>query len=163
MHDPCARSRCLQKRTTQKHLTGGTGVEPAKHPPKVKSEIFLQLQSAREELVTRTFYVRRMLGLFVVVRPLLLSLQSKSSPCRTSLILAEQVFFLWPKSFPCRASLLLIEQVFSLQSKSCPCGLSPFLAEQVFKNLKCGGQVWALVLSGAPHKEWAWPFIGPWT
>ena len=43
MHDPCARSRCLQKRTTQKHLTGGIGVEPAKHPPKVKSEIFLQL------------------------------------------------------------------------------------------------------------------------
>ena len=43
MHDPCARSCCLQKRTTQKHLTEGTGVEPAKHPPKVKSEIFLQL------------------------------------------------------------------------------------------------------------------------
>ena len=43
MHDLCARSRCLQKRTTQKHLTGGTGVEPIKHPPKVKSEIFLQL------------------------------------------------------------------------------------------------------------------------
>ena len=43
MHDPCACSRCLQKRTTQKHLTWGTGVEPAKHPPKVKSEIFLQL------------------------------------------------------------------------------------------------------------------------
>ena len=43
MHDPCARSRCLQKRTTQKHLTEGAGVELAKHPPKVKSEIFLQL------------------------------------------------------------------------------------------------------------------------
>ena len=43
MHDPCARSRCLQKRTTQKNLTEGTDVEPAKHPPKVKSEIFLQL------------------------------------------------------------------------------------------------------------------------
>ena len=40
MHDPCARSRRLQKRTTQKHLTEGTGVGPAKHPPKVKSEIF---------------------------------------------------------------------------------------------------------------------------
>ena len=25
------------------HLTEGTGVEPAKHPPKVKSVIFLQL------------------------------------------------------------------------------------------------------------------------
>ena len=43
MHDPYARSRYLQKRTKQEHLTGGTGVEPAKHPPKVKSEIFLQL------------------------------------------------------------------------------------------------------------------------
>ena len=43
MHDPCARSRYLQKRTKQEHLTEGTGVEPAKYPPKVKSEIFLQL------------------------------------------------------------------------------------------------------------------------
>ena len=43
MHDPCARSRYLQKRTKREHLTEGTGVEPAKHPPKVKSEIFLQL------------------------------------------------------------------------------------------------------------------------
>ena len=43
MHDPCARSRCLQKITTQKTLTEGTGVEPAKYLPKVKSEIFLQL------------------------------------------------------------------------------------------------------------------------
>ena len=33
----------LQKRGKQEHLTEGTGVEPAKHPPKVKSEIFLQL------------------------------------------------------------------------------------------------------------------------
>ena len=40
MHDPCAHSRCLQKRTRQKLLTEGTGVGPAKHPPKVKSEIF---------------------------------------------------------------------------------------------------------------------------
>ena len=43
MHDPCARSRYLQKRTKQEHLTESTGVEPVKHPPKVKSEIFLQL------------------------------------------------------------------------------------------------------------------------
>ena len=40
VHDPCARSRCLQKITTQKHLTEGIGVEPAKYPPKVKLEIF---------------------------------------------------------------------------------------------------------------------------
>ena len=43
MHDPCARGRYLQKRTKQEDLTEGIGVEPAKHPPKVKSEIFLQL------------------------------------------------------------------------------------------------------------------------
>ena len=43
MHDPCARSRCLQRITTQKTPSEGTGVEPTKHPPKVKSEMFLQL------------------------------------------------------------------------------------------------------------------------
>ena len=43
VHDPYARSRYLQKRAKQEHPTGGTGVGPAKHPPKVKSEIFLQL------------------------------------------------------------------------------------------------------------------------
>ena len=43
MHDPCARGRCLQERTTQNRPRGGTGVGPAKHPPKVKSEMFLQL------------------------------------------------------------------------------------------------------------------------
>ena len=82
-------------------------------------------------------------GAFIVVRSCLLSLQ--------------------PKSFLCRASLILVGQVFSLQGKSCPCSPSPFLAEQVFKNLKRGGQVWAFVLSGTPHKEWAQPSFGPWT
>ena len=43
MHDPCAHSRYLQKRTKQEHLIEGTGVESAKHPPKVKSEVFSQL------------------------------------------------------------------------------------------------------------------------
>ena len=33
----------LQKRRKYEHLTEGTGVEPAKHPPKVKSEVFSQL------------------------------------------------------------------------------------------------------------------------
>ena len=37
MHDPCAQT------VTYKHLTEGTGVELAKHPPKVKSEVFFQL------------------------------------------------------------------------------------------------------------------------
>ena len=44
-HDPCA--RCARtvtyKRRKQEHLAEGAGVEPAKYPPKVKSEIFLQL------------------------------------------------------------------------------------------------------------------------
>ena len=39
----------------------------------------------------------------------------------------------------------------------------PFLAEQVFRNLKRGEQVWALALSGALHKEWARPSLGPLT
>ena len=43
MHDLCARNRHLQKRTKQEHLTEGTGAELAKHPSKVKLEIFLQL------------------------------------------------------------------------------------------------------------------------
>ena len=82
-------------------------------------------------------------GAFIVVRSCLFSLQ--------------------PKSFPCRASLILVGQVFSLQDKSCPCSPSPFLAEQVFRDLKRGGQVWAFILSGTPHKEWARPSFGPWT
>ena len=57
----------------------------------------------------------------------------------------------------------LVEQVSSLQSKSSLCGASLLLVEQVFKNLKLGGQVWAFVLPGAPHKEWALPSLGPWT
>ena len=57
----------------------------------------------------------------------------------------------------------LVKQVSSLQSKSFPCGASLLLVEQVFKNLKLGGQVWAFVLSGAPHKEWVLPSLGPWT
>ena len=52
---------------------------------------------------------------------------------------------------------------FLVESKSHPCRASLLLAEQVFKNLKLGGQVWAFVLSGAPHKEWALPSLGPWT
>ena len=40
MHDPCARSRYLQKRTKQEHLTEGAGVAPAKYPLKVKLEIY---------------------------------------------------------------------------------------------------------------------------
>ena len=102
-------------------------------------------------------------GAFIVVRSCLLSFQSKSYPCRASLILVGQVFSLLDKSFPCRASLLLVGQVFPLLDKSCPRSPSPFLAKQVFRNLKRGGQVWAFVLLGTPHKEWDRPSFDPWT
>ena len=100
------------------------------------------------------FYSSEVLPPFLVEQ--VSSLQSKSHPCRASLLLVEQ-------AHPCRASLLLVGQVSSLQSKSSPCGASLLLVEQVFKNLRLGGQVWAFVLSGTPHKEWALPSLGPWT
>ena len=42
MHDPCAQESLIHTKRKQEHLTEGTGVEPAKHPSKGKSEIFLQ-------------------------------------------------------------------------------------------------------------------------
>ena len=42
-HDPCAQTSHLHKRRQQEYLAEGTGVEPAKYPPKVKLEIFSQL------------------------------------------------------------------------------------------------------------------------
>ena len=42
-HDPCAQTSHLHKRRKQEYLAEGTGVEPAKYPPKVKLEIFSQL------------------------------------------------------------------------------------------------------------------------
>ena len=151
MHDPCAHSRCLQERTTQKHLQ--------------KAPVWSRLNTLRG-LSQKCFYNSRVLersqsrvpfyedvGAFYsseVLPPFLVeqvsSLQSKSHPCRASLLLVEQ-------AHPCRASLLLVEQVSSLQSKSSPCGASLLLVEQVFKNLKRGGQVWALVLSGLHTKN----------
>ena len=107
------------------------------------------------------FYSSEVLPPFLVAQ--VFSLWDKSCSCSPSPFLVEQVLFLQTKSFPCRASLILVGQVFSLWDKSCPCNPSPFLAEQVFRNLKRGGQVWAFVLSGTPHKEWARPSFGPWT
>ena len=43
MHDPCAQESPTHEKKTRKHLTEGTGMEPAKYPPKVKSKIFSQL------------------------------------------------------------------------------------------------------------------------
>ena len=42
-HDPNAQMNHLHKRRKQKDLAEGTGVVPAKYPPKVKLEIFSQL------------------------------------------------------------------------------------------------------------------------
>ena len=43
LHDPNAQVNHLHKRRKQKDLAEGTGVVPAKYPPKVKLEIFSQL------------------------------------------------------------------------------------------------------------------------
>ena len=42
-HDPNAQMNHLHKRRKQKDLAKGTGVVPAKYPPKVKLEVFSQL------------------------------------------------------------------------------------------------------------------------
>ena len=148
MHDPCARSRCLQERTTRKHLQKAPVWSRPNTLRRLSQKCFNNSRVLERGQLRVPFYED--VGAFYsseVLPPFLVeqvsSLQSKSPPCRTSLILAEQVFSLWSKSSPCRASLLLVEQVF--------------------KNLKLGGQVWAFVPSGAPHKEWALPSLGPWT
>ena len=41
-HDPNAQINHLQKEKNKKDLAEGTGVVPAKYPPKVKLEIFSQ-------------------------------------------------------------------------------------------------------------------------
>ena len=42
-HDPNAQVNHLHKRRKQEDLAEGTGVVPAKYPPKVKLEVFSQL------------------------------------------------------------------------------------------------------------------------
>ena len=54
MHDLCAQTVTYKREENKNTLQKGTGVEPAKHPPKVKSEVFSQLSSAREGSVMRT-------------------------------------------------------------------------------------------------------------
>ena len=61
------------------------------------------------------FYSSEAFASFLVEQAL--SLQSKSSSCRASLLLVGQVLSLQSKSSSCRASLLLVGQVLSLQSK----------------------------------------------
>ena len=148
MHDPCARSRCLQVRTTQKHLQ--------------KAPVWSRPNTLRR-LSQKCFYNFRMLERSQSRVPFYRDVGAFYSSEVLPPFLVEQVSSLQSKSFPCGASLLLVEQVSSLQSKSSPCGASLLLIEQVFKNLKLGEQVWAFVLSGAPHKEWTLPSLGPWT
>ena len=128
MHDPCARSRCLQVRTTQKHLQ--------------KAPVWSRPNTLRK-LSQKCFYNSRML---------------ERSQSRVPFYEDVGAFYSSEVLPP-----FLVEQVSPLQSKSHPCRASLLLVEQVFKNLKLGGQVWAFVLSGAPHKEWALPSLGPWT
>ena len=84
-----------------------------------------------ERSQSRVPFCEEDVGAFIVVRSCLLSLQSKSYPCRASLILVEQVLSLQSKSSPCRTSIVLATQVLSLQSKSYPCRASLLLAGQV--------------------------------
>ena len=128
MHDPCARSRCLQVRTTQKHLQ--------------KAPVWSRPNTLRK-LSQKCFYNSRML---------------ERSQSRVPFYEDVGAFYSSEVLPP-----FLVEQVSPLQSKSHPCRASLLLVEQVFKNLKLGGQVWAFVLSGTPHKEWALPSLGPWT
>ena len=112
MHDPCARSRCLQERTTQKHLQKAPVWSRPNTLRRLSQKCFynskvLERSQSRvpfyEEDVG-AFYSSEVLPHFLVEQ--VSSLQSKSSPCRASLILAEQVSSLQSKLSPCRASLL---------------------------------------------------------
>ena len=91
VHDPCARSRCLQKRTTQKHLTEGTGVEPANTIRRLSQKSFYNSR-VLERCQSRVPSYEEDVGAFY---------SSEVWPP----FLVEQVSFLQPKSFPCRASL----------------------------------------------------------
>ena len=68
------------------------------------------------------FYSSEAFASFLVEQAL--SLQSKSSSCRASLLLVGQVLSLQSKSSSCRASLLLVGQVLSLRPKSFLCRAS---------------------------------------
>ena len=106
MHDPCARSRCLQKITTQHKNT--LLKAPVWSRPntlrRLSQKSFYnsrvlersQLRVPFYEEDVGAFYSSEVFPPFLVVQ--VSSLQSKSSPCRASLILAGQVFSLQSKS-----------------------------------------------------------------
>ena len=103
MHNPCARSCCLQERTTQKHLQKAPVWSRPNTLRRLSQKCFYNSRVLERSQLRVPFYED--VGAFYsseVLPPFLVeqvsSLQSKSPPCRTSLILAEQVFSLWSKS-----------------------------------------------------------------
>ena len=160
MHDPCTRQPLLARENNTETPSRGTGVEPAKHPPKVKSgNLFTTLECQRG--VNYAYLFVRVLGPFYsggVLPPFLVeqasSLQSKSlilveqasHSCRASfsslqskpLILAEQV------SHPCRASFSSLQSKFS-ETWWASLGLRPVRGPR---------EGWALPSSGL----WTWAY-----
>ena len=97
MHDPCARSRCLQERTTQKHLQKASVWSRPNTLRRLSQKCFynsrvLERGQSRVPFYedVGAFYSSEVLPPFLVEQ--VFSLQSKSHPCRASLFLAEQVF-----------------------------------------------------------------------
>ena len=97
MHDPCACSRCLQVRTTQKHLQKALVWSRPNTLRRLSQKCFYNsrmLERSQSRIPfyedVGAFYSNEVLPPFLVeqVSPL----QSKSSPCRASLLLVEQVF-----------------------------------------------------------------------
>ena len=99
MHDPCARSRCLQERTTQKHLQ--------------KAPVWSRPNTLRR-LSQKCFYNSRVLEKSQSRVPFYEDVGAFYSSEVLPPFLAEQVLSLQPKSFPCSPSPFLAEQVFSL-------------------------------------------------
>ena len=97
MHDPCARSRCLQERTTQKYLQ--------------KAPVWSRPNTLRR-LSQKCFYNSRVLERSQLRIPFYEDVGAFYSSEVLPPFLVEQVSSLQSKSPPCRASLLLVEQVF---------------------------------------------------
>ena len=141
MHDPCARSHCLQERTTQKHLQKAPVWSRPNTLRRLSQKCFYNSRVLERGQLRVPFYED--VGAFYsseVLPPFLVeqasSLQSKSSHCRASLLLVEQVFPLWSKSHPCRAS---------------------------FQESESWWASLGLRSARGPHKEWALPSLGLWT
>ena len=140
MHDLCARSRCQQERTTQKHLQ--------------KAPVWSQPNTLRR-LSQKCFYNSRVLEKGQSRVPFYEDVGAFYSSEFLPPFLIEQVFSLQSKSYPCRASLTLAEQVFSLQSKSLSCRASFQESETQWASL-------GLCFVRGPHKGWALPSLGLW-